>query len=252
MLILGQSNLTHAQTTEEVEKPNVYHVELLIFRHMDQTATTGEIPRMPEPELADLLAEDLARLELADAPLAEQASAADSGLPESEANTAVAEMPPYWRLLPAEQLALNDVSAKLNRLDAYELLDHRGWIQTAADVTTAEDLPLSELGIDELLATGNVKLFKRRYLHLAVDIALADAAANSSGNDDLFSDAFQAFAAPKAMPAIADSRRIRLEKLVYFDQPQFGILAMVARSELAIERDVDPTVETTNEVAASK
>ncbi|NOR18793.1 MAG: hypothetical protein GQ538_01725, partial [Xanthomonadales bacterium] len=57
-----------AQEAEDAEKPPVYQVELLIFQHMDQTQTTSEILRMPETEIADILEQDLPRLETTQVP----------------------------------------------------------------------------------------------------------------------------------------------------------------------------------------
>jgi hypothetical protein len=136
--------------------------------------------------------------------------------------------PTNWRQLDADELLLADIQERLTTVEAYEMLAHLGWLQHAPEVTEAVDIPLEDLGLDTLVATGNVNLYKKRYLHIAIDIALADEAA---GESNPFGDAFQVFAAPRAVPAVADSRRVRLEKLVYFDQPQFGVIAMVARSE---------------------
>ena len=200
-----------AQEPDDTEKPPVYQVELLIFQHMDQSQTTSEIPRMPEPEIADILEQDLPRLE--------------STKQNESTNTITSDDATYWSLLDPSQLLLSNVSQRLDTLGAYQLISHTGWLQTAPDVALANEIPLAELGIGFDQATGSIKLLKRRYLHLAVDVSLA--------TDDR--DAFQVFSAPKAAPAINDSRRIRLEKLVYFDQPQFGIIAMVARSETELD-----------------
>jgi hypothetical protein len=178
---------------------------------MDQTQTTSELPRMPEAEIADILEQDLPRLE-------------STRQSESAYVTAAAEAI-NWRLLDTSQLLLNGVSQRLDELGAYHLISHTGWLQTAPDVADANAIFLADLGIGLDQATGSIKLLKRRYLHLAVDVALA------TGDQD----AFQVFSAPKAVPAINDSRRIRLEKLVYFDQPKFGIIAMVARSEVELD-----------------
>jgi hypothetical protein len=200
-----------AQEPGNTEQPPVYQVELLIFQHVDQSQTTSEILRMPEAEIADILEQDLPRLE---------------SRQQSETTYAIAgDNPANWRLLDTSQLLLNNVSQRLDKLDAYHLITHTGWLQTAPDVAEANEIFLEDLGIDLDQATGSIKLLKRRYLHLAVDVSL--------GTEDR--DAFQVFSAPKAAPAINDSRRIRLEKLVYFDQPQFGIIAMVARSEVDLE-----------------
>jgi hypothetical protein len=200
-----------AQEAEDAEKPPVYQVELLIFQHMDQTRTTSEILRMPEAEIADILEQDLPRLATTQDPESAYAIAGNNAT--------------FWQLLDSNQLLLNNVSQRLDKLSAYHLISHTGWLQTAPDVALANAIPLAELGIGFDQATGNIKLLKRRYLHLAVDVSLA------TGDRD----AFQVFSAPKAAPAINDSRRIRLEQLVYFDQPQFGIIAMVARSEAELD-----------------
>jgi len=210
LALLTAAPCVMAQDTDDAEKPKVYQVELLLFRHADQSRTTSEIPRIPEQEIADILEQDLPRIEATD-----QQIAAYEGM-DAES--------PYWQVLTTDQLLLNDVSGRLDSLGAYELVSHVGWLQTAPDVAEAAELALIDLGIYQDQAIGSIKLFKRRYLHLAVDVALP-------GNSR---DAFNVFTAAEAAPAINESRRMRLEKLVYFDQPQFGIIAMVARSEVDV------------------
>ena len=211
LALLAVTPSVTAQEADDVEKPQVYQVELLVFRHADQSRTTTEIPRMPEPEIADILEQDLPRLEATDQPA--------SAYEFSDENVA------FLRVLNSDQLLLNDVSRRLDTLGAYKLMSHVGWLQTAPDVAVAEDISLLDLGISPDQAIGSIKLLQRRYLHLAVDVALG-------GNSR---DAFNVFSAPEAAPAINESRRMRLENLVYFDQPQFGIIAMVARSEAEFE-----------------
>jgi len=211
LALLTAAPCVMAQDTDDAEKPKVYQVELLLFRHADQSRTTSEIPRMPEQEIADILEQDLPRIDATDQ--------------QSTSYEAAAAQSPYWRVLATDQLLLNNVSNRLNSLGAYELVSHVGWLQTAPDVADAADLSLIDLGIYQDQAIGSIKLFKRRYLHLAVDVALP-------GNSR---DAFNVFTAAEAAPAINESRRMRLENLVYFDQPQFGIIAMVARSEVDLE-----------------
>jgi hypothetical protein len=201
-----------SQDDSTVEKPQVYQVEILIFRHTDQSRTTSEIPRMPEQEIVDILEQDLPKLEPDYSSLL-----ADEALGDTN--------PAGWQLVEGESLLLNRISRRLNDLAAYDLLGHRGWIQLAPDVAESAEISLADLGLAEDIATGQINLFQRRYLHLAVDVALSDA------NSNLFADTFEVFAATKAVPAITDSRRIRLEELVYFDQPKFGVLAIVARSD---------------------
>lgn len=213
--------------TDEPEPPRVYQVELIVFRHLDQSRTTSEIPRMPEPTIEDILELDLARIEGSSG---NELPDAATDLPAAplEADATAESEPAHWRQLGADELLLADIQERLTTVEAYEMLAHLGWLQHAPEVTEAVDIPLEALGLDTLVATGNVNLYKKRYLHIAIEVALADDAA---GESNPFGDAFQVFAAPRAVPAVADSRRVRLEKLLYFDQPQFGVIAMVARSE---------------------
>ncbi|MDP6436866.1 MAG: CsiV family protein [Gammaproteobacteria bacterium] len=215
-LALALATASPAQEAEVKEALPRYQVELLVFTNQDQARTTAEIPRMPEPEIADILEQDLAR--------------ADMPPPELVTSEEVIETEPYWQPVEPKQHLLNGVAERIDRVDAYGLLTHLAWRQAAPDVSEAIELELSELGADARLIGGNVNLFKQRYLHLAVDVQLLDAAADSVSNPGN-SDAFQLFGVPKAIPAITDSRRIRLEQIQYFDQPQFGIIAMVARIE---------------------
>ena len=220
--LLAAATPAISQDDSSVEKPQVYQVEILIFRHTDQSRTTSEIPRMPEQEMVDILEQDLPKLELD-----------ESSLMMDEALEYTS--PPGWQLVDGESLLLNNISRRLNNLAAYDLLAHRGWIQLAPDVAESAEISLADLGLPENIATGQINLFQRRYLHLTVDVAMSAA----SGNADN-SNRFQVFGAPTALPAITDSRRIRLEELVYFDQPKFGVLAMVARSDKELPQAIAP------------
>ena len=105
-----------AQEADDAEKPPVYQVELLIVEHMDQSQTTSEIPRMPEPEIADILEQDLPRLE--------------STKRNESTNTIPGDAATYWSLLDPSQLLLSNVSQRLDTLGAYHLISHTGWLQT--------------------------------------------------------------------------------------------------------------------------
>ena len=203
--------LVAQETVAEAELPR-YQVELLVFRNLDQAGTTAEIPRMPEAEIADILAQELSGTQ------------PDSPLEPSDAAGDFEEIvEDYWMEAPTEQLRLTDIAGRLNRLQAYDLLLHLGWQQAAPDVAEAPELDFTLLGVDPQFVSGNAKLFSRRYLHLALDIELRER------------DGVQMFGSQTAVAAINDSRRIRLEELHYFDQPQLGIIAMVSRVEASSE-----------------
>lgn len=200
-----------ALAQEETGPLDYYQVELVFFRHMDQSVTTPEIPRMPEPELTDQLEQDLARLATENDSIEALSDVAqDSGVDG-----------PRWFPVNKQHLLLTDTVERINRIDAYELLSYVSWGQEAPDVTVAQSLNLTALGIDAELLNGTTELHQRRYLHLALDIALTDRGAATSSA--------RLFDSKSPGPAIKDSRRIRLEKLQYFDQPDFGVLAIVSR-----------------------
>lgn len=223
LALLLAAPLTSAQDAADdaPEAPQYYQVEVLVFQHLDQSRNTPEIPRLPEPELAEKLEQDLARLgdeQISIAPEADSTTADDAEVNDHDSP---------WFPVANTNLMLNDTVARLERLDAYDVIAYTGWGQQAPDVTLAEAVDLAELGIDPDLVNGSIELYQRRYLHLAVDVALA------GDGDSLSSD--NLFESGPAAPAIKDSRRIRLEELQYFDQPQFGVIAVVSRIEAGRE-----------------
>ena len=177
----------------------IYGVEIIVFRNADQSRTTPEIARPARPDIAAMLEEDLPTL----------------GVSSSAAEQALQEI----TVLNSSQLALAGVRQRLDSLGAYQVLAHRAWLQSAPDVSVDSAVSLAQLGIDPVVLTGDIRLYQRRYLHLSVDIALGG------------SSAMQARAAEKREDAISASRRVRLEDLIYFDHPQFGVIARVSRPE---------------------
>lgn len=210
-LLLAAGTLAPAMAQES---PQYYQVEIIVLKHLDQSRTTPEIPRIAAPEIADILDQDLPRM---DQP------GNQAGIDEAEEAN-----PVDVYLLDEGRYLLKDVESRLRKAGAYQILAHRSWLQTAPEAADAWDLNLADIAIDPAVAAGQVKLYQRRYLHLTVAMSLgATADSNPLGS------AFQAVRGPVVPPSIADSRRIRLENLVYFDQPQFGVLAYVARSDFA-------------------
>ena len=216
-----------ADEATEIEPPQYYQVELIIFRHLDQAATTAEIPRMPEPEMTDILEQDLARLagppsltQTAPSPALDVIEVTD--IPDEAVDS---EEEPATEWIPAnpDGLLLAGMVSKIERIPAYELLSYLNWAQVAPDVTVAQAMDLEEIGADIGLLTGSVELHERRYLHLSLEVLLTDPATAPD------SSLLGPFSGPVTLPALKDSRRIRLEDVQYFDQPQFGVIAVVSR-----------------------
>lgn len=204
-LLLGALALpAYAQEpVEEPEPASLYQVELIVFRNLDQSGNTPEIPGLPEPELEKQLATDLARMSA-----------------DTEPQAAIT--PPEWVPTNAEGRLLAGTARSIRQLQAYELITYLSWGQAAPDVAVAAPISLADLGVDPATLSGEIELHQRRYLHLEVDVSLP--ATGTAPVSPAATGELRAIA-----PAIRESRRVRLEELHYFDQPQFGIIAVVSR-----------------------
>ncbi len=110
--------------------------------------------------------------------------------------------------LPATALRLGALAARLRSAGAWELLYHGGWTQTITTQEAALATPLPAEGREPGLE-GTVTLYQERFLHVLVDMQLATAGSGL----------------PPAK--IHEERRLRDQRLHYFDHPQFGVILEV-------------------------
>jgi len=197
----------------------VYQVELLVFRNADTSRNTPEAPPAPAPEADNRLEQLLARLEIA--------QRVEDDAPPAEAPATVA-----WEPVIAGTRILSRDAATLRRLSAYDLLAHLAWTQPATMADEPVSIPLVELGLNPDEAHGSVTFYKKRYLHLGIDLKLGAAPLAPDFGSGL--TRIGAASAP-APPAISDSRRIRLDQAIYFDQPEIGVVAIVNRVDQSDE-----------------
>jgi hypothetical protein len=250
--LLG-SALYAADADEEEIKPQLYQVELLVFRYLDQSRTTPEIPRLPEPEIEDVLDEKLAQLSVAEHSPEPSSVISGDAVPLAE----IIEPERFWRITSVENRQLLSEARRLQQLEAYELIEHLAWIQAAPELSSAEDIYLDEIlsdsaSLDNLQwpddvasrnvgahsLQGSVKLYKKRYLHLVIDFGLAEPERSTFS---VLAQSAQRLPVAETLPAITDSRRMRLGRLVYFDQPSFGVIAQIVKlvaPEIEVEADV--------------
>jgi hypothetical protein len=160
-----------AQDQDE-EAQSRYLVELVIFRHLDQSKNTPEI-RRPENQVM------------------------------SDPATGIS-----FDAAPGEVRQLNGTASSIRNLQAYQLISHLAWIQTADVADTAPLADLGAMGLSPATALGSAKLYERRFLHLDVELELQATGAT-----------------------INSSRRIRLNQYYYLDNPDFGVLALVTRAD---------------------
>jgi len=212
MLVSLQASGQTADDEAEAEPGPVYQVEVLVFRNVDQSRTTAEISRLVEPEIEDVLDQQLARLTVTE--------------PGPELSPDNPTDGVFWELADRDQLVMGTDADRLERLPAYELIGHFAWLQAADDVAVARDITTTDLDQSADLS-GKFKLYRKRYLHLAVDLTLG--AARDALRDGSRGGFGQLLPVQQANPAIVDSRRMRLGRTVYFDQPEFGVLARVEK-----------------------
>ncbi len=172
-----------------------YAVEIIVFRHNDQTRTTREI------EAGAVRLDSLAD---------------GNSQPVRTGRRGSTPLSP----LPAAELELQATKERLQRVNAYSILLHLGWTQIARSRDEASPFWLRGPRARSLGLSGSLTLYKERFLHLDLDLDLAKAASNAEFNPS-----------PAGMTKIRESRRIRGQLLQYFDNPEFGVIASVRRLE---------------------
>lgn len=206
----------------EATEPRRFAVEMIIFRYTQDVSTGSEV--FPGDRRA-----------------VEQAY--DDSEPAYPDDDPIEEVPRFYRSvelekLPRDQYALEDILARLRRLDVYDPLMHFGWTQLTWPDEETLPVELSTFGRPPAGLSGSLRLYLGRFLHLVVDLELdAPQAADSRSDVPSYGDAQPLDAyADRARPApvryrIFEDRIFRSGELRYFDHPKFGVLAKITRVE---------------------
>jgi len=219
-----------ATGAELTTAPPRYEVELILFRHIDQSRNTPEIPAASSifnPSPLDLT--------LAEIPLPPPVESTGGNPLIIVTGTPVRRAPIEFHLIeldPAypdfvplreDTRTLNRTYERLEQIDAYEPLLHIGWIQPARNTGDSRPYRFEPPTTEGTGISGTVTLYKERYLHLEIDLALETEHQPVStpfffraGGDDA-PDVFK----------LTESRRIRGTVTHYFDSPQFGLITRV-------------------------
>ncbi len=120
------------------------------------------------------------------------------------------------RMLPASAYKLTAIWNALKASPAYEPVAHVAWIQTASDWGTHAGFNLSELGIHVPGLHGLVYFERGEYLHLG--LTLDYTMQNPPAGLD---------APPGTTFVMNETRRVRFYQRNYYDQPAFGVIALV-------------------------
>lgn len=238
-----------AQNNEVPARPTRYEVELIVFRHVDQSRNTPEIPaegslvgKSPltlnpaddaeEPFMNTL---EIGRKDSGTLmPIASGGSITEARGHEPRASFYLmdprAEYPDFVPIDNAS-LQLNSTFQRLEQLDAYRPLIHLGWIQTTKNAAqaVAYQIHIRDQNRDDV--TGSITLYRERYLHLELDLALDPAVDEYGIESDFYTKAIieQMQATGRKQHRLTESRRVRVPSSHYFDHPLFGVIARVQK-----------------------
>jgi hypothetical protein len=235
-------------TTPDPWMTDRYEIEIVVFRHRDQSRNTPEQRSPGEIEFSGLDLSPPAQPRTA-GPYADPYAGLES---ENDRDT---EMSVTFHLLELEpkfpdfvsltedRLQFGDVVARLTEIDAYEPLLHRAWLQAARPAVEAIPREIESTEPGQYGVSGTITLYKERYAHLEVDLKLTrDTPAIAQPTEPswpVFGDVFLQPERDQAPLRSADamtfelreSRRIRGTNAQYFDNPQFGLIARISKVE---------------------
>ena len=122
--------------------------------------------------------------------------------------------------LPPAVWQLGELENRLRSSGTYVPVAHTAWSQTASAWGTRAGFPLQKLGISVPGLTGNVFLERGQFLHLGMTLTYAMTAPPAGLG-----------AAPDTPFTINESRRVRFYERNYFDNPAFGVIALVTPAQ---------------------
>lgn len=248
-----------ADLYQDVWMTDRYEVEVIVFRHLDQSRNSPE--QVAEDEIIRSSPLEL-YLEPEPTPgypgpYADPSRPFDRAPAGPRVGFYLLELEPRFPdfvSLPGRRLT--SAWERLDRLDAYEPIVHLSWLQAArpADDSVPFKIPDDPAEpVDEFSLEGAITVYKERYVHMEVDLDLAarepESVTQATETEALptFGDVFTPDE-PEPAPLMAtkspgfklqESRRIRQDETHYFDHPQFGVIALV--SEVKIGEDAEDT-----------
>jgi len=122
----------------------------------------------------------------------------------------------FVQAIPAAQFQLNDVARKLQNTANYQPIAHFAWQQTASSWGSRAGFTVAKLAGNVPGLSGIFYLESGTYLHLGMSLNYQ----TSNPPESLA-------AAPGTVFMLNETRRIRFDKLSYYDHPAFGVIALV-------------------------
>jgi hypothetical protein len=216
---------SHAQAQESDPELPRYEVELIVFRHLDQSQNTPEValPQIAQPDpIDDPLPSDRPNL------AADEANTEFSDTQSPESLEPIEMMPETVIFTPLtdESATMDPIYARLLKLDAYEPLTQLGWSQQALNRADALAYEVPAVVTDTTGVSGAVTLYKERYLHLKLELNFNEGLVEAS------EDGSRAYTQSNTF-TLKESRRIRGTNAHYFDHPEFGVIASIRKEQTA-------------------
>lgn len=131
-------------------------------------------------------------------------------------------------------LHLTRQAAALRASSQYRPVAHFAWRQMVFDRDRAKPVALPATGRQSgAWVDGTVRVAVERYLHLFLDLQLHLPQTASAPDDELV-----AFQEPRFK--LIEQRRMRSRELHYFDNPRFGVLALITPYEAPVSAEPEP------------
>jgi len=139
---------------------------------------------------------------------------------DDESATGTSQVGRFVGALPASAYQLTELENRMRASGAYAPVAHVAWSQTASSWGTRAGFPLQRLGVDVEGLTGTVFLERGQFLHLGMTLNYAMQAPPPGLN-----------AAPGTPFTINESRRVRFYDRNYYDNPAYGVIALVTPAQ---------------------
>lgn len=205
-----------------------FRIEIVVFAYNAFDPTEEEFGNKQETLNSDSLSaprdrpsNDAAELPVSEVELPEQNGqwASDNDLKRSP------EAPFQFEMLGPSDLTLTAACDKLERLDAYTVLVHGGWIQEGLPEQEAHGIDMSLFG--EPTISGTLQFHVNRFAHLAAALDYHASADQSLPPEAERSETGGKPMNPSGSFELRQTRRIRSGELHYLDHPAFGLLVVV-------------------------
>lgn len=122
----------------------------------------------------------------------------------------------FVQAVAASQFQLNDVAQKLSNTSNYQPIAHFAWQQTASSWGSRAGFTVAKLAGTAPGLSGIIYLESGSYLHLGMSL-----------NYQTSNPPAGLSAAPGTSFSLNEARRVKVDKLSYYDHPAFGVIALV-------------------------